>query len=151
MLLQYFLQRMYEMNSFFENYANFSGRTSQKDYVYALIWGYVPALVLICLSPLINDYSHYIGLLSAGISLFLFIPSYAAGVRRLHDIGQSGWLICVPLAFFFILFFRSDAATNHYGPPTTKEQLASSSSSASALLSKKNARDNFSSKDRFKR
>ena len=52
-----------------------------------------------------------------------FIPNIAAGVRRLHDIGKSGWMYFVgiiPLIGvirLLILFVRdSQEGENEYGP-----------------------------------
>ena len=52
----------------------------------------------------------------------LLIPSIAVGVRRLHDIGRSGWwflLWYVPLINLLILYWSikvSQPGTNEYGP-----------------------------------
>lgn len=43
--------------------------------------------------------------LSELFSLIVFIPSLAVSVRRLHDIGKSGWYIFVPILVPFILSF----------------------------------------------
>tara|TARA_B110001452_G_C14919735_1_gene321581 strand:- start:48 stop:272 length:225 start_codon:yes stop_codon:yes gene_type:complete len=34
-----------------------------------------------------------IGVLTALYSIFIFIPSLSLSVRRLHDVGESGWTI----------------------------------------------------------
>jgi uncharacterized membrane protein YhaH (DUF805 family) len=31
------------------------------------------------------------------LSIFFLIPSITAGVRRLHDVGKSGWFFLVPI------------------------------------------------------
>jgi uncharacterized membrane protein YhaH (DUF805 family) len=55
--------------------------------------------------------------------LGILLPSLAVGVRRLHDIGQSGWLILVGLIpiigtiVLIILFvLESKPDTNEWGP-----------------------------------
>jgi uncharacterized membrane protein YhaH (DUF805 family) len=55
--------------------------------------------------------------------LALFIPSLAVAVRRLHDIGQSGWTMLVAFipflgAITLLIMFLVDGETgdNKYGP-----------------------------------
>ena len=56
------------------------------------------------------------------ISIALFIPSIAVGIRRLHDIGKSGWwylLILLPLVNLVLIYFfilDSQPGENQYGP-----------------------------------
>ena len=56
-------------------------------------------------------------------SLVLFLPSIALGVRRLHDIGRTGWwmlLVFIPLIGWLILIVfyctKSKAEPNKWGP-----------------------------------
>ena len=98
----------------FTNYANFSGRARRSEYWYFTLFHF-----------LIN---FAVGLLripavSSLVALALFIPSLAVGVRRLHDIGKSGWYILialVPLVGAILLLVwecrDSDPGSNLYGP-----------------------------------
>ena len=56
-------------------------------------------------------------------SLVLFIPSLAVEVRRLHDIGKSGWYVLirlVPLVGIVLLLIwlcsEGDPDNNQFGP-----------------------------------
>lgn len=51
--------------------------------------------------------------------LVLLIPFFAVSVRRMHDIGRSGWWILVPWASVFLQFKKSDKESNRYGEPST--------------------------------
>lgn len=62
------------------------------------------------------------GPLSLIYGLILFIPSLAVLVRRLHDIGKSGWMLLIafiPLigAFWLLFLLVSDSSPdeNQYG------------------------------------
>jgi uncharacterized membrane protein YhaH (DUF805 family) len=56
-----------------------------------------------------------------GFFLITFIPSFTCGIRRLHDIGRSGWwflLGFVPLGGLVIFVFSlmdSEPGANEYG------------------------------------
>jgi uncharacterized membrane protein YhaH (DUF805 family) len=65
-----------------------------------------------------------IDLLSSVFLLFVLIPSVSIGVRRLHDVNNSGWwylLILVPLIGPLVLIYWAikpgDAHSNVYGEP----------------------------------
>lgn len=63
------------------------------------------------------------GMISLLYSLLVFIPYLAVSVRRLHDIGKSGWMLLVGLipiigAIWLIVLFATDGepGKNQYGP-----------------------------------
>jgi len=78
-----------------EHYLDFSGRARRKEYwMFALInmlisWG-------LSLIDIIAG-TTFFALISTIYSLLIFIPSLAVSVRRLHDVGKSGW--------YFLLVF----------------------------------------------
>ncbi len=54
------------------------------------------------------------GLLSGIYSLFILVPSLAVAVRRLHDVGKSGWMLLVALipligAIWLLILFCKDS------------------------------------------
>lgn len=55
------------------------------------------------------------------VSLILFIPGLAVTVRRLHDLGRSGWWILVAftiIGIFVLLYWycqEGERATNRFG------------------------------------
>jgi uncharacterized membrane protein YhaH (DUF805 family) len=56
-------------------------------------------------------------------TLVVFVPSLALSVRRLHDIGKSGWWMLIsliplvgPLIVLFFMVKDSQPGTNEYGP-----------------------------------
>ena len=117
-------------NIFFKNYANFKDRTRRSDF-----WRFELSVlflaVLLNLPALIYKYIRnnsppislkiliYIYIV---ISIILFLPSLALTVRRLHDIGRSGWWILIGFTgigiIILLVWFCSDGTreNNEYGP-----------------------------------
>lgn len=98
----------------FENYANFNGRARRAEY-----WWFVLANFLISLILTFIDGA--LGLMeSFGIStvyqLAIIIPSIAVAVRRVHDVGKSGWFILIPIYNFILTVTEGNQGSNEYGP-----------------------------------
>lgn len=108
-----------------QNYVNFNGRARRKEYwMFALfnILFLFCAVIVDNLTELNFDYMDY-GLITVLYNLFVFLPSMAVAVRRLHDIGKSGFMILVGLIpvigsiwLIVLLLTDSEYATNEYGP-----------------------------------
>nr|WP_281373847.1 DUF805 domain-containing protein [Parvularcula dongshanensis] len=75
---------------------NPNGRISRKGFVLGFL---LPWLALTVLLPLVLPRGGLFALLNTAISLFYLWPSFVAvPVRRLHDLGLSGWWqVLVPL------------------------------------------------------
>lgn len=100
------------------NYAGFSGRAQRVEY-----WYYALVYFLISIALEIVDSLIGFGLLGALFALALLVPSLAVGVRRLHDIGRSGWWLLIGLIpvigwIVLIVFAVQDSqpGDNEYGP-----------------------------------
>lgn len=88
-----------------ENYANFNGRARRSEYWYFALASFIASFICGLLP---------IPFISILLSLALFIPSLAVCVRRLHDIGKSGWmylLILIPVvgAIILLIWFCQDS------------------------------------------
>lgn len=93
----------YFVDVFIRNYANFKGSTSRKQFWMSFLCYYILMTVLICYELFFLNYvfgfeSQFI--LYQIASIALAIPGCALGVRRLHDIGKSGWWILISIAPF---------------------------------------------------
>lgn len=120
-----------------KNYANFDGRARRKEY-----WGFIlfnlliaiPLEIIVLSLPVITaDYTLQLIILTLVILISLagFVPSLAVSVRRLHDIGKSGWWILIGLipflgALILLYFYVLDGQPydNQYGKnPKVNENI----------------------------
>lgn len=84
-----------------KNYVNFSGKLNRPGYWYFVLIHVIIAVILNFLDDLLglgSDTGY--GVLTGLYSLALLLPSIAAGVRRLHDAGKSGWWLLIGLVPF---------------------------------------------------
>ena len=87
-----------------KNYANFEGRARRKEYwMFTLINViiYIAFMIFMSVIGVIFELGVIILTLLPVISglytLAILVPSLAVSVRRLHDIGKSGWFILISL------------------------------------------------------
>jgi uncharacterized membrane protein YhaH (DUF805 family) len=107
-----------------KKYAVFSGRAQRKEYWMFFLFNIIIAILLgiievvIGISPDADE-----SILANIYSLAILLPSLAVSVRRLHDIGRSGWWILIgliPLIGVIVLFVFAvqdgQPGPNQYGP-----------------------------------
>ena len=113
----------YYLKAVRDNYANFNGRAGRKDYWYFVLWNIIFSGCASLLDTLLLGFNpEYVASLenisptNLIYSLIVFIPSLAVFVRRMHDIGKSGWYFLIPIYGQLILTTRNgDVGDNNYG------------------------------------
>jgi uncharacterized membrane protein YhaH (DUF805 family) len=113
----------------FKKYAKFSGRSTRPEYWYfnlfsVLMQIFLSALIILT-AQMSQELSLVVNIIYLLFSLSIFIPSIAVGFRRMHDIGESGWMLFINLIPLFgfiwyivLLCTKSDEGANKYGPAT---------------------------------
>jgi len=59
----------------------------------------------------------FIAFIALILILIVSLHGLSVSVRRMHDVGKSGWWVLVPFASFFLLFKKGDEEWNIYGEP----------------------------------
>jgi uncharacterized membrane protein YhaH (DUF805 family) len=93
-----------------ENYATFSGRARRSEYWYFLLFNVIIAIVLGFIGGLMGT-----TVLSNIYSLAVIIPGIAVGVRRMHDVGKSGWFLLIPIYNLILACTDGVNGDNEYG------------------------------------
>ena len=97
----------------FQKYAVFQGRASRSEYWYFALFNFLVGIAqaLVFETIYVTTVSETVFGLSAiadlGLALALILPSLAVAIRRLHDIGKSGWNSLwglIPIAGWIALF-----------------------------------------------
>ncbi|KIA80956.1 membrane protein [Chromobacterium piscinae] len=107
--------------SVLSKYAVFSGRARRQEYwCFALTNLIISLMLLVIQHRVLGSQSQW---LTNIYSLALLLPSLAVSMRRLHDIGRSGWwmwIMFIPVVGVLILLVfhcqDSQAGSNQYGP-----------------------------------
>ena len=106
-----------------KKYADFRGRAQRKEYWMFVAINFLFSMVLILIDnaaglQLENGY----GSLFLIYSLAMLLPQLSVSVRRLHDVGKSGWMLLIIFVPFIgtlwllsLLISEGSAGNNTYG------------------------------------
>lgn len=111
-----------------KKYSDFESSSSRKEY-----WMFV--LFNIVFSSLASIISPKISML---YSLFIFIPALAVTVRRLHDVGKSGWMLLIifiplvgPIWLLYLLLQKGDSLNEFFANDNSYAQTEKQQEQAS--------------------
>lgn len=99
-------------------YAQFTGRSRRKEFWMFVLFNFLVGVVL----AIVDRALGLNGILNGVYTLAILVPAIALWVRRLHDIGKSGWWVLIGLipfigAIVLIVFAVQDSnpGANEYG------------------------------------
>jgi uncharacterized membrane protein YhaH (DUF805 family) len=98
-----------------KKYAVFGGRARRMEYWMFMLFYMIIYIALVAVTSYVGG-AVIGGIVVMVYSLAMIIPSLAVSVRRMHDIGRSGWWILFPIVNLIFLFMDSQAEENEYGP-----------------------------------
>ncbi len=114
-----------------QKYFSFEGRASRAEFW----WFYLFQAVFITMAYLqdltsfpfdVGGSGPMISLISGLAAMALFLPTWGVAVRRLHDVGYSGWwllLIFTGIGVLIIIAWwadKGDSGDNRYGPSPSR-------------------------------
>jgi len=115
------------MNWYFkvlQNYVNFEGRARRKEYWMFFLFNVIGSVVLSIIDSALGfSKNGGTGILGGIYSLAMFLPSLAVAIRRMHDVGKSGWYILIPIYSFILLVTEGDTGANEYGEDPKNELI----------------------------
>ncbi|HEY4310048.1 MAG TPA: DUF805 domain-containing protein [Pirellulales bacterium] len=102
-----------------KKFADPSGRARRMEYWTFLLFHYIVIILLMIAGRMANGSSMIVNL----YALAAIVPTVMVRIRRLHDIGKSGWWLLisiVPIVGWIIMLIfltrASEPGTNKYGP-----------------------------------
>lgn len=103
-------------------YADFNGRARRTEFWMFALFNMLFSFVASFVDRRMGIGMGYFTLITSLYSLFVLIPSIAVGIRRLHDIGKSGWMLLVGFipvlgAIWLIILFATEGTPgeNEFG------------------------------------
>ena len=103
-------------------FADFSGRARRREYWTFALVNCLIALLLLILGLAFGEDSPASNIMVTIFYLIMLVPNLSVSVRRLHDIGKSGWWLfigLIPLVGSLLLLvwslMDSEEGENQYG------------------------------------
>ncbi len=94
-----------------KKYAEFNGRARRSEYWYFFLGNLIISVITSFIDGAMK--TQFIGMI---FSLATLIPSIAVGVRRMHDVGKSGWFLLIPIYNIILAATEGTKGVNEYGP-----------------------------------
>ena len=123
------------------NFANFKGRASRSEYwrfygITIVLAGIINVLSVLLMNTALAS---VFGLVSLAYNCAILLPSIGLAVRRLHDVGKSGWLLLVsfiPFGVIYVIYLlaqKGDEGDNQYGSPVSYETITAEEAARTGL------------------
>jgi len=101
-----------------KQYVDFNGRARRQEYWMFILFNIIFSIATMVIDSVIGTY----GAINGIYALAVFLPGLAVGVRRLHDIGKSGWMMLVlliplagPIWLLVLMATEGTRGENEYG------------------------------------
>ncbi|MBC7891544.1 MAG: DUF805 domain-containing protein [Sphingobacteriaceae bacterium] len=102
-----------------KKFADFDGRARRSEYWYFFLVNVLVSISFNVIGMTLGG-STFIGLLSMLFTLAVLVPSVAVAVRRMHDVGKSGWYALIPVYNLVLACTEGMAGGNEYGADPKK-------------------------------
>ncbi|GAB3319911.1 DUF805 domain-containing protein [Larkinella ripae] len=112
--------------SVLKKYNDFEGRARRSEYWYFFLTNIIITQSLNFVNILLFDGLAVIGWLNMLFNLAILVPSIAVAIRRMHDVGKSGWFVLVPIYNLILACTEGVKGANEFGndPKAKAAQVA---------------------------
>lgn len=102
------------VKSVLTKYADFNGRARRSEYWWFFLFHVIINIITTFIDESVSPGG--VGMIGLVVSLALLVPSIAVAIRRMHDVGKSGWFILIPIYNLILACTNGETGANQYGP-----------------------------------
>lgn len=101
-----------------KQYADFNGRARRKEFWMFTLFNMIFMYGLIIVLSVIGAAIDTPGIVAVALLYILasLVPTIAVSVRRMHDLGKSGWYSLIPYYNIYLNCLDGEHGENQYGP-----------------------------------
>ena len=112
--------------SVLKKYNDFNGRARRSEYWYFFLINMLVTQAVNFTNILLFDGLAVIGWITMLFNLAILVPSVAVAIRRMHDVGKSGWYALIPFYNLILACTEGTHGVNEYGndPKAKTAQIA---------------------------
>jgi len=118
---------MYWYIKVLNNYYGFTGRARRSEYWYFVLINFFNSVLTSYMDVAFGTFyeSYGIGLFNGVYALVVLIPNIAVSIRRMHDVGKSGWYVLIPIYNIVLAATPGIVGENEYGTDPKNEDIDS--------------------------
>ncbi len=95
---------------------DFKSRARRSEYWYFVLFNFIIAFIIGFVGSFANRFiGGYSGKIGNYYTIATLLPSIAVGVRRMHDVGKSGWYLLIPIYNLILACTEGEKGVNKYG------------------------------------
>ena len=100
-----------------QKYAQFTGRARRSEYWYFVLFNCIALVAVLFIDAALGTSSRQggTGAFYVIYNLAVLLPSLSVGVRRMHDVGKSGWFLLIPFYNLVLACTEGNRGPNQYG------------------------------------
>ena len=100
-----------------KKYSVFTGRAGRSEYWYFVLINFFNSVLTSYMDYTFGTYDteNGFGYINLTYAIAVFIPGLAVGVRRMHDVGKSGWYLLIPIYNIVLAVTPGIVGENEYG------------------------------------
>ena len=106
-----------------KKYATFNGRARRKEYWQFILFNFIISIILGIVDSTAGTMVGESGIIGAIYSIAIIIPAIGVGVRRMHDVGKSGWYMLIPFYNLVLACTNGVAGENEYGADPKNQEM----------------------------
>lgn len=116
----------YFISALTKHYADFNGRARRKEFWFFALFWYIGVILVTVVGGMLGvaaESGLTVGVVPVLYYVATIVPMIAVQIRRLHDVGKSGWFLLVSFipivgAIWILVLYCTDsqAGDNQYGP-----------------------------------
>lgn len=109
-----------------KKYNDFNGRARRSEYWYFFLVNVIVTQALNFTNIFLFNGFALIGWIVMLFNLAILVPSIAVAIRRMHDVGKSGWYALIPFYNLILACTEGAHGVNEYGadPKAKAQQVA---------------------------
>lgn len=101
-----------------KKYVDFNGRARRSEYWFFTLFNTIFAIAIMFIDLALGTVFLY-----PIYWLAILIPALAVTIRRMHDVGKSGWYCLIPIYNLILALTEGTHGSNEYGPDPKRPEL----------------------------
>lgn len=108
-----------------KKYNVFTGRARRSEYWYFVLINLFNSFLTSYMDITFGTFDEEtkLGYFNTAYAIIVLLPNIAVNIRRMHDVGKSGWYMLIPIYNIVLAVTPGVVGENQYGPDPKDEEI----------------------------